>query len=323
MNNISLKNIKKIKTIDNVTYYLRKNNVFAGAANQSIVEAEILPTITFDDGKSYPVTNIIEFGFCYCRLLKSVIIPDSIYTIQQYAFKGCEKLKDIKLSNSLVSIKIGAFCDCVSLESVELHNSVKILEEIMFSGCKNLKNVILPSSLKIIMKTAFYGCQSIEHILLPDTLEVIEECAFQWCSGLKSIEIPDSVTWIGESAFCHCSKLERVKFPKNISVLWENMFFGCKKLRHVNLIELLNLEKIESGVFLDCYSLTTIAIPENVKTISERLLGYDAELNGKSNIEKVVFSKVLVNRPDADAVFRQLFNAGLRTREILLRIPTL
>ena len=75
---------------------------------------ESLTSLTIGSG----VTAIKESAFGYCRSLKSVIIPDSVKTIESYAFLNDESLISVTIGRGITYIGESAFNSCVSLESV-------------------------------------------------------------------------------------------------------------------------------------------------------------------------------------------------------------
>ena len=99
------------------------------------------------------------------------------------------------------------------------------------------------------------------------------------------------MTKISAYAFHSCSSLESIRIPNSVTI-------------------------IDDMAFVNCESLKTITIPDNIQIISKNAF------QGCYNIQHVRFSQALVDHPDADRIFYQLFNAGLRTREVLLRKPT-
>lgn len=74
--------------------------------------------------------------------LTSIIIPDTVTSIEADAFKGCS-----------------------SLNSVIIPNSVKSIEDLAFHGCKSLTSITIGKSAKNIKRRAFYGCSSLNEIV--------------------------------------------------------------------------------------------------------------------------------------------------------------
>lgn len=118
-------------------------------------------------------------------------------TIVKDAFRSAEGLTSIILPESIESIEEGAFCGC-SFSSIEFPSSLKTLGKDAFKNCGNLEQVIMPSSssLSSIGEQAFMYCQKLSQITIPSSVTVIDEWAFYWCKSITSLTIPASVIYI-------------------------------------------------------------------------------------------------------------------------------
>ena len=118
-------------------------------------------------------------------------------TIVKDAFRGAEGLTSIILPESIESIEEGAFYGC-SFSSIEFPSSLKTLGKDAFKNCGNLEQVIMPSSssLSSIGEQAFMYCQKLSQITIPSSVTVIDEWAFYWCKSITSLTIPASVIYI-------------------------------------------------------------------------------------------------------------------------------
>ncbi len=155
------------------------------------------PLTTVDLSKTQ-VNSLSEGVFFECSL-NSVVLPDSLYAIDDYAFYDNYNLKSIDLSKTQVtSLSSYAFLDCNSLESV-----------------------VLPRTLSSIGNNAFQGCTALNSITLPDSLSTIGEWAFNSCYSLTSVTIPASVIRIEYGAFSSCDSLTSVKFENTEN--WSNV----------------------------------------------------------------------------------------------------
>ena len=76
-------------------------------------ELEIPSTL---DG--YDVTSIGKMAFYRCSSLTSLIIPDSVKTLEESSFSNCGGLKSVKIGDSVITIGSKAFYWCNSLNSV-------------------------------------------------------------------------------------------------------------------------------------------------------------------------------------------------------------
>lgn len=70
--------------------------------------------------------------------LESVIIPDSVTTIESLAFSSCRNLKSVTMGNGVATIGSSAFENCVKLANVTIPESVTSIGDEAFDGCKAL-----------------------------------------------------------------------------------------------------------------------------------------------------------------------------------------
>ena len=70
-----------------------------------------------------------------CSSLSSVVIPDSITSIEHSTFWGCGSLTNIAIPDGVTSIGKRAFYECTSLSSVVIPDSVTSIGIGAFLGC--------------------------------------------------------------------------------------------------------------------------------------------------------------------------------------------
>lgn len=80
------------------------------------IDSLIIPEQVRIDGKIYTVSGIGYGLFESYKNLKSVVIPSSVTTIDDYAFYYCTGLKKIFIPNSVTTIGAKAFSGCVDLD---------------------------------------------------------------------------------------------------------------------------------------------------------------------------------------------------------------
>ena len=102
-------------------------------------------------------------AFYACRLLTSVLLPDSLKTIGDDAFFGCDNLKSLELGSSVESIGMQAFYGCRALSSFEIPEKVTEIKPSTFALCVALEEIEL-NNVKKIGKDAFWGCKVLEAV---------------------------------------------------------------------------------------------------------------------------------------------------------------
>ena len=123
----------------------------------------------------------------YFSSIKSVVIPNTITSIDNKAFYRCTGLTSITIPDTVTSIGGGAF-----------------------SGCSGLISCTIGSGITSIGDYAFWGCSGLTSIDIPSGVTSIGDNAFRYCSGLTSIDIPSGVTSIGDYAFQGCPGLTSI-----------------------------------------------------------------------------------------------------------------
>ena len=183
-----------------------------------------------DKIEDYPVTNIGDSAFYYCRSLTSITIPSSVISIRKYAFYSCSGLTSITISSGVTNIGRWAFSGCSNLTNITLPSSVTSIGDSAFAGCSNLTRITIPSSVTSIGDRAFIGCNSLTSITIPSSVTSIGDRAFSGCNSLTSITIPSSVTSIGRQAFYGCRSLASITIPSSVTSIGWRAFYGCNKL---------------------------------------------------------------------------------------------
>ena len=150
--------------------------------NTPFTIAILIPnTITFD-GQNYTVTEIGYEAFYNCDSLESIVLPDSVTSIEEFAFQWCANLKSITLPDGITEIGGGAFYGCTSLKKITIPDGLTEIGWNAFEGCTSLESVMIPDSVTSIGDNAFLDCENLSEIIIPDT-----EKAFPlWVSLMES-----------------------------------------------------------------------------------------------------------------------------------------
>ena len=144
---------------------------------------------------------------------------------------------------------------------------------------------------------------SIKKIYIKDGVTSIGSYAFTTCKNLISIEIPNSVTSIGEGAFWGCTELTTFVIPNSVTNIGKKAFYGTQWYKNQGLIiyagkvfyenhsfnQVIELKAgtigIADGAFSITHQLTSITIPNSVKSIGKRAF------EGCSNLTSIVIPK--------------------------------
>ena len=278
---------------------------YHGTDTELVIPAEL-------DGKE---VNSIGSHVFLDSIVNSVIIPDSVTTIQNYAFMGCSSLRSVTLPDSITMIDNGVFWDCINLESITLPDGITCIMDYAFENCSSLssviipdsvteigmsfqkcsslKSIVLPDSISKIEGPAFRGCSALESITLPKSITNIQWCLFEDCSSLKSITIPDSVTSIEGEAFKNCSSLSSIIIPDGVTSIEKRAFENCSSLSSITIPD--SVTNIKDFTFMGCSSLKSIHLPYGITDIKEGTFNVCRSLNSitipnsVTNIEACTF----------------------------------
>lgn len=204
---------------------------------ENLEEITIEPYVTYE-GETYTVTELGTAAFYYLDFLKkinlpetlkkigesafsfsgieSIVIPNSVDTIQQSAFYECRQLKSCKLSENMTVIAPGLFAHCSSLESIEFPNSItRFVKENPIPDEQDWGFFDDPYFFVTVGLT-FEGCNNLKTVILPKNLTNIPQNTFLHCWSLNHIEIPHSVSWLGIQAFQECALEELDGIPEYV-----------------------------------------------------------------------------------------------------------
>lgn len=115
-----------------------------------------------DRYEGHEVRYVSDYAFGgHYSLLESIVLPDSIVSIDEYAFANSPVLKKVKLPAKLETIGRGAFSLCPQLKDIELPGSLKVIDDEAFYGCIRLKRLYVPAGVEVIGNDAFAACESL------------------------------------------------------------------------------------------------------------------------------------------------------------------
>ena len=196
----------------------------------------------YGEGNDFQVEKI-GIGAFKDKVLKGVIIPDSIIEIGIGAFEDCDSLVEINISANVTKIDNFAFRFCDNLVTINIdennpnYTSIDgvlftkdVTKLIQYPSGKSEKYYMVPEGVTEVGATAFSFCDTIEHIELPSGLKILRTLAFYRLTNLKSITIPASVENIEAQAFSSVSSLEYIIFEKATPFdcdYGSNIFMDC------------------------------------------------------------------------------------------------
>lgn len=142
----------------------------------------------------------------------SIDIPDSIEVIESAAFKGVQ-ISRLVIPKSVYFIDEYAFAYNDKLENITLPDSITVIKQGTFMNCKNLSSFQLPDNLEEIQGGAFEAT-GLENLIMPDSVAKCGDQVFAYCSKLKNITLSESLITDtnGSEMFKKCSSFTEVHF---------------------------------------------------------------------------------------------------------------
>lgn len=255
----TFKNCSQLATI---VWNATKCSNFSGTSNAPFYNVRSqITSITFGSSVKR-IPGYLCYGMNNASL-KSISIPNSVDTIGNYAFKACSKLEEINF---------GAESSLTSLGSNAFEND------------SSLTNVVLPSKLREIKSSTFNSCNKLESITIPDSVKQMATSStttiFNGCTALRTINW-NAVSCAGFNMACNgpnscsyftpfknvTSQITTFNIGANVEVLPRHLCYGMSGLTSISLPE--GLKTIGDRVFYGCTGLTSITIPSTVTSIGD------------------------------------------------------
>lgn len=237
----------------------------------------------------------------YTGTANEVVIPKTyngknVTVIGDYAFYGCNSLTSITIPDGVTSIGEGAFYNCASLSSIAIPDSVTAIEYSAFSYCISLTSIAFGdgSELSSIGERAFYDCHSLTSIAIPDGVTSMASEVFYDCSALtvycEEASKPGiwKANWNSTCPVVWDSANTEIANDGYIYTVIDGIRYGIKDEVAMVAAQPRNttttsipasitykgatyaVTNIGENAFLDCTSLSSITIPESVRTIGNR-----------------------------------------------------
>ena len=229
--------------------------------------------------------------------MKSVVIPDSVTTIEKGAFVNCASLEAVTLPAAVTAVPESCFEGCAALKTVTHSDTITKIGAKAFSGCSPLTGFTIPKTLTELGAGCFSGCAALAKVdfTLAENGFNIPASAFKGCTGLTEVVFSDKTGSIGEYAFNGCTSLAAVTLGAgNRRDIGKYAFAGCSKLVSFDSSASNGQLTLYDGAFLDCPMLTDITL-ENMYYYSND--GFNRQV-GWNTVTNVAGEKFYALTPD-------------------------
>lgn len=130
-------------TVDGIEYVILSEDLNEVAVGESVSFAGTtanIPATVMNGATTYTVTALANYGLNHKPSLTSVTLPETVKKIGGHALRGTG-ITSMLIPNSVDTIEAFAFYGCTALTSVELGNGVKFIDMHTFNDCSNLQTV--------------------------------------------------------------------------------------------------------------------------------------------------------------------------------------
>lgn len=238
----------------------------------------------------------------YSSGIKTLIVGDSVKTINSMNFMQCTDLTSVTLGKNVQEIGERAFMGCSSLRSIHLPASVKRIDKMAFHYGSGYYSNFTPTPLqrievedydtyKLLVDSGVH-LQSYTRIYLagnditgtyvpkseddkepepkpkpelPEGATEIPDYFFINDTTMTSFVVPQTVSRIGNYAFYGCRNLESIVIPNSVTFIGSSAFEECQKLKEVKLPA--HLKTLNGSTFAYCLSLNQIELNEELDSI--------------------------------------------------------
>lgn len=177
-----------------------------------------------------PVTVIGSCAFNGCHNIKSVIIPDTIETIEEEAFCECRGLESISIPDSVTTIGDAVFFECENLLTIEMPDNIVDMGNnvIAFTAYINDNNNWDDDSVLYLGNHLMQATEKVqEKYIVRQGTKTIAPNAFAFCKNITTVTFPDSLVSIGRDAFFKCDNMTEIKIPDSVKKVDAGILRGC------------------------------------------------------------------------------------------------
>ena len=225
------------------------------------------------------VTSIGERAFEYCTGLTSMTIPDLVEMIGEYAFAYCDGLTSVTIGNSVTSIGERAFEYCTGLTSMTIPDLVEMIGEYAFAYCDGLTSVTIGNSVTSIGNYAFDNCYKLVEVYNKSSLDITTGSSSYGYVGYYAKQV---YTEEDGSRFTAAADGYRFLYDGTKGYLVD--YFG--EATAIILPDsftaydgtIVNSYEINRYAFYGNTDLTSVVIPDSVKSIGEYAFYRNTEL---------------------------------------------
>lgn len=215
------------------------------------------------------VRGVASEGFKY-QPLTGVYMPDVITEIGYSAFESTQ-LTIAHLSNQITVIPAYTFNDCLQLSAIRMPTNVQYIDDYAFCGCESLKKIELPEGLLGIGAYAF-AWANLQSVVLPSSLESMYDNPFIGTPAVISVT-PGGEVFTGDDGCIINAQSGTIVIGNRNGTIADNPVittigsnaYSEYSMSTINIPS--NIKTIGISAFSDCNKLKTLTIPGTVQII--------------------------------------------------------
>lgn len=205
----SVGTISSSVVINGIVYKLNNNQLTAEVISTPGTDVTysgdiVIPSTVTYNSNEYSVTSIGSYAF-YMSEITSIIIPNSVQSIEDAAFAKCANMASVTIGSGVQRIGVGsgmaAFAYCTNLSAVHICD--------IAAWC-GMNFVDIEANNPLYYAHRLYlNDKEITNLVIPEGVTIIETYAFNNCLSITSLYLPNSVSTIGNS-FVDCTNLKLI-----------------------------------------------------------------------------------------------------------------
>ena len=215
-------------------------------------------------------------AFYRCGSLTTIVIPNSVTSIDSWAFSNCSGLSTISISNSMTSIEEYTFSRCSSLISVTIPSSITCIGGGAFSDCTGLTSItVLANNPPSLGTNVFYRVNKSIPVYVPAGTVNAYQSASGWSEFTNYIDYGSAISFTDTNVKALCvanwdtngdGELSYAE-AATVTDLGQVFYYKTAITSFNEFQYFTGLISIGSQAFQGCSSLTSIVIPNSVTSI--------------------------------------------------------
>ena len=231
---------------------------------------------------------------------KEIVVPYGVTEVAKDAFQGAS-IKGILLPDTLKSIGNDAFKNCQFMAVIHFPNGLEFIGERAFQNCKALVAIVLPNSVKTLGAHSFENCQllgAIYYYGVEEDWEKVEK-GKDWNKGAGKHAVTYKGVVIAPDGPNPDHESQGLAFELNEDGQSYSVV-GIGTCTDTDVVipseyKGLPVTSIGDSAFMDCSLLTSIVLPDSVKTLGQYGSGV---FSGCEALTEITIGSGVENIPD-------------------------